>query len=106
MHTCADPFSQTRLQIARLKPSLHIEIAMKNVVWGLVILLIILHQDFWYWETDTSVMGFIPIGLFYHALISIAASATWYLATIFAWPEGMENIIPEDEKAGESEVSE
>lgn len=70
---------------------------MKNVVWGLVILLIILHQDFWYWTDDTIVFGFIPIGLFYHAMISLAAGVTWYLATIYAWPEGLEDVQPENE---------
>ena len=59
---------------------------MFYVVWALVILLLILHQDNWFWDNDTLVMGFIPIGLFYHACISIAASVTWFLATKFAWP--------------------
>ncbi|MDB4639998.1 DUF3311 domain-containing protein [Pirellulaceae bacterium] len=68
---------------------------MKNVVWGLVILLIILHQDFWFWENDYAVFGFIPMGLFYHAMISVGAGITWYLATVFAWPEGVDNVQPE-----------
>ena len=59
---------------------------MFYVVWGLVVLLLILHQDNWNWENGTLVFGFIPMGLFYHAGISIAASVTWFLATIFAWP--------------------
>ena len=73
---------------------------MKNVVWGLVLLLIILHQDYWFWYDDTLVFGFIPIGLFYHALISIGASITWYLATVYAWPTDLE-----DEAFAESETS-
>ncbi|MEE2641082.1 MAG: DUF3311 domain-containing protein [Planctomycetota bacterium] len=70
---------------------------MKNVVWGLVILLIILHQDYWYWYSDRQVFGFMPIGLFYHAMISVGAGITWYLATVFAWPEGLDNVQPEEE---------
>lgn len=70
---------------------------MKNLVWGLVILLIILHQDFWFWTDDTLVFGFIPIGLFYHALISVGAGVTWYLATVYAWPEGLDNVEPEED---------
>ncbi len=72
---------------------------MKNVVWGLVILLIILHQDFWFWENDYAVFGFIPMGLFYHAMISVGAGVTWYLATVYAWPEGVENVQPEYDEA-------
>lgn len=56
------------------------------VVVVLVLLLLVLHQDNWLWENDTLVFGIFPIGLFYHACISIAASATWFLATKIAWP--------------------
>ena len=64
---------------------------MKLIVWGLVVLLIILHQDNWNWENDRLVFGFMPIGLLYHACISIAASVTWFLATKFAWPSELEH---------------
>ena len=58
----------------------------KWIIIGLVVLLVILHQDNWNWDNNTLVFGFIPMGLFYHACISIAASATWWLATKIAWP--------------------
>ena len=56
------------------------------LVWGLVLLLLIIHQDNWFWDDNTLVFGFMPIGLLYHAGISVAAATTWYLATLFAWP--------------------
>ena len=56
------------------------------IIAALVVALLILHQDNWFWTDDTLVFGFMPIGLFYHACISIAASATWLLATKLAWP--------------------
>ncbi len=59
---------------------------MKYAIWGLVLLLIILHQDLWFWDDATLVFGFMPIGLLYHAGISVAAAVTWYLATLYAWP--------------------
>lgn len=52
----------------------------------LVILLLVLHQDNWYWSDGTLVFGFLPIGLFYHACLSVAASLTWYIASRIAWP--------------------
>ncbi|MEM7560397.1 MAG: DUF3311 domain-containing protein [Planctomycetota bacterium] len=55
-------------------------------VWGLVLLLIVLHQDNFFWHDDTLVLGFLPIGLFYHACISVAAAVTWFLGTKYAWP--------------------
>lgn len=60
---------------------------MKAWIWGLVLLLIVLHQDNWNWEDDTLVFGFLPMGLAYHAVLSIACSIIWLLATIYAWPD-------------------
>mgnify|MGYP000097035588 FL=1 len=56
------------------------------IITGLVLLLLILHQDNWFWTDATLVFGFIPIALFWHACISLAAVATWFLATLIAWP--------------------
>lgn len=63
---------------------------MKKVVWGLVALLVILHQDVWLWDNATLVAGFMPITLLYHACISLAAGVTWFLATKYAWPEELQ----------------
>ena len=73
-----------------MPPDTEIHMNKSNGKWiiiGLVVLLVILHQDNWNWDNDTLVLGFVPMGLFYHACISIAASATWWLATKIAWPE-------------------
>lgn len=59
---------------------------MKYAIWLFVLLLLIIHQDFWNWDNGTLVFGFMPIGLFYHACISTAASVVWFLACQFAWP--------------------
>lgn len=72
---------------------------MKYVVWGLVVLLLLAHQDVWFWEDDTLVFGFMPITLLYHACISLAAGATWFLATKFAWPEVLEEDEPQEVSA-------
>lgn len=72
---------------------------MKYVIWTLVVLLIILHQDNWNWTKPDLVFGFIPIGLAWHAGISISASIVWYLATVFIWPNELE--YTEDESSQE-----
>ena len=59
---------------------------MKKVVLLLAILLGILHQDFWNWSNPDLVLGFIPVGLFYHASYSVAAACLWAFAIKFAWP--------------------
>lgn len=64
---------------------------MKRLVIALVVLLIVLHQDFWWWDSvDPLVFGFMPIGLAWHVLISIAASFVWYLASRYCWPAGVD----------------
>jgi len=60
---------------------------MKIFLGVLVALLLILHQDNWYWTDPTLVGGFMPIGLLYHAGISLAAAFVWFLATLFIWPQ-------------------
>ena len=63
---------------------------MRYFVWFLVVLLFVLHQDFWYWDDRTLVFGFLPIGLAYHILFSIAAAVVWALAVKYTWPETVE----------------
>lgn len=65
---------------------------MKYVIWTLVLILLIAHQDNWNWHDDSLVWGFMPIGLFYHACISVAAGFVWFLATIFMWPKELEAV--------------
>ena len=57
-----------------------------SILWALILLLIVLHQDVWFWDDKRLLLGFLPIGLFYHMGLSVAAAATWLLATRIAWP--------------------
>lgn len=59
---------------------------MKYVVWMILILLAVLHQDFWLWTDGTLVLDIFPVGLAYHIALSIAAAIVWWLATKYAWP--------------------
>lgn len=58
-----------------------------KIIIGLVILLMLLHQDVWFWDDKTLLFGFMPITLFWHACISVGATMTWALATKIAWPD-------------------
>ena len=61
---------------------------MKRLIYGLIILLAIFHQDFWWWDdSETLVFGFMPIGLAYHAGVSLAATILWACAVKFCWPK-------------------
>ena len=66
------------------------------VVWALVVVLIILHQDNWLWDNPKLVFGFLPITLLYHMGISTGATITWFLATRYAWPTGSDAAAASD----------
>ncbi len=70
---------------------------MRKFVWLAVIVLLVLHQDFWYWDDRTLVLGFMPIGLAYHMVFSIAAALVWLAAVKFAWPSDIEAWADESE---------
>ncbi len=60
---------------------------MKKLVYAGIIFLAIVHQDFWWWsDSDTLVLGFMPVGLAFHAGISVFAGIAWALATRYCWP--------------------
>jgi hypothetical protein len=63
---------------------------MKYLVWGLIVFLVVIHQDVWNWNNDTLVFGFIPLTLAYHAGISIAASVVWLIAATNTWPSDLD----------------
>ena len=67
---------------------------MKYAVWVILILLVILHQDFWLWTDGTLLLDIFPAGLAYHMGLSVAAAIGWWLATKFAWP--LDNAEPVD----------
>ncbi len=79
---------------------------MQRPVWIMILLLLILHQDNWLWNNDTLVGGFMPIGLFYHACISLAAGAVWWIATKFYWPAELDLNTAFDSNTSEAQTSE
>jgi hypothetical protein len=60
---------------------------MSTLAAALVLVLYVLHQDNWLWrEARPFVLGFIPVGLFYHALFTAACSVVMWLLVKCAWP--------------------
>jgi hypothetical protein len=59
-----------------------------------VIIVYLLHQDFWFWRTaQPLVFGFIPIGLFYHACFAVLSALLMWLLVTYAWPSHLEQEI-------------
>jgi hypothetical protein len=59
-----------------------------------------LHQDFWLWRTARPlVFGFLPAGLFYHAIYCLLAAAWMAVLVKLTWPARLEREVedrPED----------
>ena len=72
---------------------------MKYAVWIGVALLLVLHQDYWQWDNATLDFGFLPRTLTYHAALSIAVAVLWFLATLFCWPQ---NLNQQDDSSDEA----
>ena len=69
---------------------------MKWVLSLLTIALIVLHQDWWNWDkVDPRWFGFLPVGIWYHALYCVAAAVLLALFAAFAWPTHLEDVQPE-----------
>lgn len=59
-----------------------------------VLVFYFLHQDFWFWrQARPFVLGFIPIGLFYHAAYSIASAGLMGLLVKYCWPGHLEEEV-------------
>ena len=61
------------------------------VVFFACLALLVLHQDLWFWDDDqTLLLGFLPVGLAYHAVYSVVVAVFWWWAAGFAWPKDWE----------------
>lgn len=56
-----------------------------------LIVLYVLHQDFWFWRTARPLfLGFLPVGLFYHACYTLAVAVAMWLLVKHAWSSQLE----------------
>jgi hypothetical protein len=66
--------------------------------------LYLLHQDVWLWRSARPlVFGFLPIGLFYHALYCVLAALLMRLLVVLAWPAHLERGIEPHAAPGRDE---
>ncbi len=59
---------------------------LRWVLYSLLLVLFILHNDFWFWETPQLVLG-LPVGLLYHIVFCLAASLLMFSLVKFVWRE-------------------
>lgn len=64
----------------------------KAALFGIVVLMVALHQDFWFWTDKRLVFGFLPVGLAYHVGYSILACLVMLVLVNAAWPKQLEEM--------------
>lgn len=62
---------------------------MRWLLYVAMVLLYVLHNDFWLWHDATLVLG-LPIGLTYHVFYCVVASFMMFLLVRYAWPRGLD----------------
>ena len=75
--------------------------------WGLyfaLFVLFLLHNDLWFWDDPRLIFG-LPIGLLYHILFCVAASALMLGLVHLAWPANIDVGEASDVEHGEGESS-
>lgn len=69
-----------------MSPSTSSKTSVRNALYLLLGLFIVFHNDLWWWDDPSFVLGF-PIALTYHLGYCLAAAGLMVLLTRFAWPE-------------------
>jgi len=65
--------------------------SIKNILYLVIVIVYLLHNDLWFWNNPTIIMG-IPVGLFYHLIYCFTASILLFLLIKFAWPKFVEEV--------------
>ena len=64
---------------------------MKWILCLLTAALIVVHQDWWNWnKVEPTWFGFLPVGIWYHALYCVAAAVLLALYVRFKWPRHLD----------------
>ena len=59
--------------------------SVKLFLYGLIVLMFILHNDWWLWENSNLWLG-LPAGLTYHIIFCLAVTGLMALLVKYAWP--------------------
>jgi hypothetical protein len=72
----------------------------KWLLAGLVVAVYLLHQDCWNWKkVEPLVLGFLPVGLAYHAGYSVLAAGMMWVLVRVAWPKELDDLEREKPEA-------
>ena len=65
--------------------------AIAAILTLIFLLVLFLRHDYWNWDTPGYLLfGFLPVGLWWQALVTILASIMMWLMVRLAWPSHLE----------------
>jgi hypothetical protein len=65
--------------------------AIAAILTLIFLLVLFLRHDYWNWDTPGYLLfGFLPVGLWWQALVTILASIMMWLMVALAWPSHLE----------------
>ena len=65
------------------------------LVIAIVLLMFLLHNNFWSWQLDASfplLFGFMPFAFSYYIFYTILATAAMYITILLIWPDPSEDL--------------
>ena len=66
-----------------------------------VLIVLVLRHDYWWWDkAEPLLFGFLPVGLWWQALVTLMAAGMMWMLVKFAWPAHLE------EEAGDGTADE
>jgi hypothetical protein len=73
------------------------------ILYAAIVVLYVLHNDFWFWEDPRIVLG-LPVGLTYHIGYNLAAAVLLFLLVRFAWPSHLEVAVEQPAEASSTDA--
>jgi hypothetical protein len=62
----------------------------KRLIAASFVLLFVLHQDSWWTDDQTLVLGILPVSLAYHVVWTLLVAVGWFLVAKLTWPVALE----------------
>ena len=64
---------------------------MRWVLVVIVLIVLVLRHDYWWWDDARPLLfGFLPVGLWWQAVVTLLAAGTMWMLVKFAWPGHLE----------------
>lgn len=75
------------------------------LIGGLVLVLLVLHQDYWQWDRNEILFGFLPYTLAWNIGLSVITAIVWLFVCTVLWPAEEGVMIDESESGALGEAN-